>query len=355
MKILHISRTMGQGGAEKIVYQLCRDNHVHKQIVISSGGVYENDLMRLGIKHYTMPDIDKKNIVLMCKCFFKIMKVIKIEKVDIIHAHHRMAAFYTKLISIFTHIKRVYTAHNVFSDKKVLTCFALKGSCIVAVGEGVKQNLIETYGITEKDIRVIYNTVKIKKQGSRDEFLCHEKEKGKILIGNIGRITEQKGMDVFLYAIKKTIEIFPNVLGIIIGDGEEENKLKLLAQELSISKNIVFMGYRKDVLDIISQLDFVVLSSRWEGFPLTPIEVFSQGKTIIASDISGNNEIVRNEINGLLFKKEDYFELSEKMIYLIVNSKKRKKFETVAINTFENEFEYSKFIEAYNTIYAQIN
>lgn len=61
MKILHISRTMGQGGAEKIVYQLCKDNNANVQCVISCGGGYVEDLIELGVKHFWMPDMDKKS------------------------------------------------------------------------------------------------------------------------------------------------------------------------------------------------------------------------------------------------------------------------------------------------------
>lgn len=68
MKVLHISRTMGQGGAEKIVYQLCRDNSDQEQIVVSCGGVYADKLEQDGIKQYKIPDLDNKNPFIMLKC-----------------------------------------------------------------------------------------------------------------------------------------------------------------------------------------------------------------------------------------------------------------------------------------------
>ena len=80
MKILHISRSMGQGGAQKIVYQLCMDNKDCEQIIISAGGYYVPELESSGIKHYVIPDIDKKNPLTIIKCFWKKKKRWKIQK-----------------------------------------------------------------------------------------------------------------------------------------------------------------------------------------------------------------------------------------------------------------------------------
>lgn len=353
MKILHVSRTMGQGGAEKIVYQLCVDNSVHEQYVISCGGQYVEELEQAGVKHFMISDMDKKNPFLMLECLIKIWYVVLKEHIDIIHSHHRMAAFYARIISIFTGKKCVYTAHNVFYNKKKLLKFALKNSKIVAVGDGVKRNLMEEYSIPEDRIQVIYNSIKIEKTGEEDLLLKELKKKGKYLIGTIGRISEQKGMDVFVKAIRLVIDKYPNVVGVIVGDGEDRKKIEGLVRELDLSKNIVFLGYQKNVLDIISQLEFVVLASRWEGLPLTPIEVFSQGKIIIASNISGNNEIVDNRLNGLLCEINDVREFSEKICLLLEDIVLLKKLENNAEQKYREVYSYSVFIEKYNYLYEQ--
>ena len=65
------------------------------------------------------------------------------------------------------------------------------------------------------------------------------------------------------------------------------------------------MGYRSDVQNLISQLDLGVLSSLWEGLPFTPIEVFSMEKTIVATDVDGTSEIVKDMENGLLISSKN--------------------------------------------------
>jgi len=345
---------MGQGGAEKIVYQLCIDNDAHEQFVISAGGAYVIHLKEHGIKHYIMPDIDQKKPVIMLRCFCSILYVVIAERIDIIHSHHRMAAFYANLISMITGVKCVYTAHNVYNCKIKLTQFALKKSSIVAVGDGVKSNLESIYKIPTERITVIYNSIKIDASGKKDQILCEFKNNKKLLVGTIGRLCEQKGIDVFISALGKVIRNNSDVIGVIIGDGEDRDKIKLQIKELGLSDHVIMLGYRSDVLDIIRQLDFVVLASRWEGLPLTPIEVFSQGKTIIVTDISGNNEIVQDDVNGLLFKKDDVDELIDKINELLQNKDKRARLEQRAFETYQMKYRHVKFVEQYNTIYANI-
>lgn len=351
MNILHISRTMGQGGAEKVVYQICKDVK-YNMFVASTGGIYEDELKKYNVKHYKIPDINGKNPFLMIKTFLALKKIIKKEKIDIVHSHHRMAAFYSRILNIFNKkFKRIYTAHNVFYDKKKLMNFALTKSKIVAVGNGVRNNLIDVYNIDERRIEIIFNSIERPKKLTipEDDFIT--KKGDKIYIGTIGRLSEQKGIDVFIKAMSRIIENNNNVYGIIIGNGELMQELVNIVKQNNIEQNILFLGYRNDVLQLIKYLDFVVLSSRWEGFPLTPIEVFSCRKTIIATNIDGNNEIVKDKVNGLLFEKDDVEQLVEKINYLLENGQEKNELENNAYNDFKQKYSYDIFIERYCDLY----
>lgn len=360
MNILHISRSMGQGGAQKIVYQLCENNSSgYKHFVVSSGGNYVSRLEEIGVSHFEIPDITAKNPITAVKTLFKINKIVNENNIDVIHSHHRMAALYARLISMLKpKVKRVYTAHNVFYNKKRLTRFSLTGSEIVAVGKGVRQNLIDFYSLDSKNIIVIHNAVENKKleKPNMNAELEQLKKEGYILIGSIGRLSEQKGMDVFLKGLKKLLKQKQNkkIMAIIIGDGEEREYLKELSIQLDISENVLFLGYQNNIFELISQLDFVVLASRWEGLPLTPIETFSVGKTIVASDIPGNNEVVKDGATGLLFEVENDQELANKMEFLIDNPSEKISLEKEAMIFFNKTYDYKKFQKNYTNLYDNI-
>lgn len=353
MKILHISRTMGQGGAEKIVYQLCSSDNTKKKVVASTGGNYVDELQKIGVPHYEILDIDKKNPFLMLKTLVILIKIVKKEKIDIIHTHHRMAAFYARIIKVlFPKVKLIYTAHNIFTNKKMLLQFSLKTTKIIAVGKGVKDNLVNYYKIDSKNIEIIYNSIKPNKTNNNIEML--KKLNKKTLIGNIGRLSEQKGMDVFIKAMKPIIDKNDNIYGIIVGNGEDMNDLKQLTNSLNIEKNIIFLGYQNNVFDVLKDLNFIVLSSRWEGFPLTPIEAFSMKKTVIASNIPGNNEIVIDEYNGMLFEKNNEVELAKQINKLINDKELLNYLENNALKYYQDNFSYKIFEKKYKEMYENI-
>ena len=348
LKILHISRSMGQGGAQKVVYQLCKDNGNAKQYVASTGGEYVEELVGLGIAHHIIPDIDRKNPFLILKTYFIISKIVRKEKIDLIHTHHRMAAFYARLIQLSNYsVGHLYTAHNVFYGRKRFMRFALKCARIIAVGDGVRKNLIEEYKIEPDKITIIRNTIKNERTHMVNNRLQELKKDGNVLIGNIGRLVAIKGIDIFIQAFAEVIKRIPNAIAVVIGDGEQREELGMMTQKLGLNEHIVFLGFQKNVLDIINQLDLVVLSSRREGLPLTPIEVISQGKTVIASNISGNNEVIKDGFNGLLFEKDNVSELAEKIVLLIENKGYRRQLEQNAKNTYSRSYDYDTFIRRY--------
>lgn len=347
-RVLHLSRTMGQGGAEKVVCQLCEDikaNH----FIASCGGVHVEDLNKIGVKHFVIPDMDGKNPIDIVKTILILFKVVSGEKIDIIHSHHRMAAFYARLLQIgFPKIKHVYTAHNVFEGKRKLLSFALSKATVIACGDTVKMNLIDEYGIDRPE--VIYNSVKQPENlECENETVISEIQKGSYLIGNIGRLSEQKAIDIFIKAIALVAKKNSNIKGVIIGDGEDKEKLKKLVDELGVQGNIIFLGYQKNIFALMKQMQFIVLSSRWEGFPLTPIETFSVGKTIIVSDIRNNLEIVVPEINGLAFEKDNELDLATKIEKMIEN---KSVYEPNAIKSYEEKFSYKQFINDYEKVYG---
>lgn len=351
--ILFIVRTMGLGGTENVVLQLCEilSGKVKKIIVCSSGGVHEAKLRKMGIKHYTIPDIASKNPSDMIKCYFSIKAIVKKEDINVIHSHHRMAAFYAELIASKNVIK-IANAHNTFYNKRKLTKFAYKNTQLIAVGEMVKKNLIEYFGIESNQICVIHNAVKeFTGDISPIEILKTEKDKGHILIGNIGRLSEQKGMKYFIEAAKATEAKHPETRFVIVGDGEEKEQLQEQVKSLNLQEKIIFLGYRNDIQNVMKQLDFIVLSSLWEGLPLTPIEAFSVGKTVIGTAVDGTPEIIRDNVDGYLVEPRDTIALADKMNFLCEHLGKRKDMEEKAIKRYNDAFSFEKLTQKYIEFY----
>ena len=347
--ILHISRTMDIGGAERIVYQLSSDlkdefDSVH---VASTGGLWESELSAKGIQHHKILDIDSKNPLTVLKLLTSIRQIIKKNEITIVHTHHRMAAFYIRLLKL-VHPKliHVYTAHNVFKDKLPLYRFALKNAKSVAVGEAVNKNLKEDVVIT--DSRVIYNGFVLKETDDQvDEIISY----GGIKLGCIARLSEQKGLTYLLDAMSlltvKDIRLF------IVGDGELRNELENKVKELDLQDSVTFLGYRKDIVECINSFDFCVLPSVFEGFGLVAIEAFMNSKTLVATDIPGLNEVVTNK-NGILVPAKDPAALASAIDKLAMDETLRQELASQAKKDYENKFSYPLFLENYRELYREL-
>lgn len=355
--ILFIVRTMGLGGTENVVLQLCEilSGNVNKIVVCSSGGVHETKLQAMGIKHYTIPDIASKNPSDMLKCSLKIRSIIKNENITIVHSHHRMGAFYTELVAPKNVIK-IANAHNTFHDKKELTRFAYRNTKLIAVGEMVKKNLTDFFEIPSSQISVIHNAVKEFDGNIKPiDVLQKAKANGKILIGNIGRLSEQKGMEYFLGAASIVTENHPDVLFVIVGDGELKEQLIEKTNSLNLQDKVLFLGYRSDVQNVMSQLDFIVLSSLWEGLPLTPIEAFSVGKTVIGTAVDGTPEIIRDGIDGYLVEPRNSKAIADKIDFILQNKNIQLSLEKNALQRYKLEFSFKKLTIEYLEYYEDLN
>ncbi|WP_415306282.1 glycosyltransferase family 4 protein [Clostridium perfringens] len=355
--ILYLTRTMGLGGTEKVILQLCENlnDEFNKIVVCSSGGIHESKLDEIGIKHYKIPDFENKSFGNIIKTIKIIKKIIKDENIDIVHTHHRMAAFYTSLINRNKNVIQVHTAHNTFFDKKRLTNFALNNVNIIAVGNKVKDNLIDYYGLCKDNVSVIYNGIEEDKNNyPQIPELKEVTENGYFLVGNIGRLSEQKGMKYFIEACSQVKKNFENIKFCIAGDGELKDELIEYSKQKGVYDDILFLGYRNDVSNVISHCDLIVLSSLWEGLPLTPIEAFMRKKTIVATNVDGTPEIVENNLNGVLVEPKNSYEINDGIIKLYKNDELRRIFENNAYQTYKNKFTIEKFIINYLNYYKNL-
>lgn len=354
--ILLFTRTMGQGGTENVVLQLCEilKSQKYNVIVGSCGGVNETKLKELGIKHYMFPDITQKSPKSILEVIKQLKHIVKTEHITIIHSHHRMAAFYTELL-FRKNVIKVASAHNTFTDKRWLTKFAYHNTHVIAVGESVKENLVSFFDLKRNQISVIHNTVKsFDGNPTVIKEFKEAKDAGYILVGNIGRLSDQKGMSYFIQASVKVLSVCPKTKFFIIGSGELEADLKAQVKKLLPVGTLVFLGYRSDIQNVMSQLDFVVLSSLWEGFPLTPIEAFSVGKTVVATNVDGTPEIVADRKNGLLVKPKDVDGLANAMIEIIEKKDERKQFEAAAYMRYQKKFSFEEMAKKYINFYKQL-
>ena len=124
-------------------------------------------------------------------------------------------------------------------------------------------------------------------------------------------------------------------------------------QDLGIAEKITFLGYREDTTAIINSCDFMVMPSLYEGLPLTLIEYFQNGKTVVGTTIPGIEEVVTHEVSGLLVKPADALSLSKEIKRLSIDINLRSKLEEETKKIYREKFSYNNFVSKYLKIYQE--
>lgn len=355
--ILFIHAYMGLGGTENVILQLCESFRplVKKIVVVSLGGVNVEKLEAMGIKHYTIPLLTKKDpktILTVCRT---LRRIVKEEQITLIHAHHRMAAFYVHLLGLQKKRGFFCTAHNTFTDKQRLTRFAYEKAHMIACGEMVKKNLVDFYHLPENQVTVIRNAVtRCKETITPDPLIKELHQNGRYIIASFGRLGIQKGFCYFLQAIPAIIAKHPEAHFLIVGWGELETELHQLSETLHITDHVTFTGYREDARSLMSQVDLTALTSLWEGLPLTAIEAFAARKTIVATAVDGTPELVTDKENGLLIPPKSPEAIANAILWMMDHPEEKARMEQAAFTRYEEGFTIEKFIDGYASCYTKI-
>ena len=125
------------------------------------------------------------------------------------------------------------------------------------------------------------------------------------VVGMVGRMSPQKAPDVFVKMAKKVKDAVPNAHFIIVGNGNQEGKIRRYAECNGFSDNLYITGWVDNPMSYVELFDVACLLSRWEGFGLALPEYMMVGKPIVASKVDAIPSIIRNEENGLLVEVDD--------------------------------------------------
>ncbi len=300
-------------------------------------------------------------------------KLIKEQKIDIIHSNNFSPSLAGSLLSFLTSKPHVIAVHDVFSlcgenfwkkwgsqfkVSKINTILApffeklivkLNHDCIHTVSDTTKDDLIKIG--EKKPIYVIYNSLE------EHKFIENE------LISNqfvfVGRLVFYKNLEVVFRAIEIIKKEKPEIKLIIIGNGPHKKELEKLAKELDILSNVEFKGYigTEEKLKIISQSTALIFPSLCEGFGLVILEAFSQKKPVLVANLRPMSDIVSNGISGYALDPNDEKDWAEHMLKLVNELEQTKTMGENGFKIFHSKYNqdlmYQKLIEMYNDVLSK--
>jgi glycosyltransferase involved in cell wall biosynthesis len=177
----------------------------------------------------------------------------------------------------------------------------------------------------------------------------------KLLVLFIARFTLQKQPLAMIRGFREALQRVPGMHLLMVGDGELKGEAVQLSKELGVEKDITFVTFRQDVPDVLAAADIFVLPSLWEGLPIGLLEAMAMGKAIIASDVDGTGEVLKNGVNGVLIRTANLVEeLTSALVSLAQDPDSRKKFQERVVETINEKFNVITMTRAIETIYDDV-
>jgi len=303
--------------------------------------------------------------------FFSILRTIKKEKINFVHAHWILPqGFLAAIIKKMYNVPFIVTVHagDIFPLKnpllKKIAKFTLKNCSICTVNSVATK--IATQKLTKKipEIKIIPMGVDLKlfNPKKNDSNLKKQLGIGGKVVLVVGRLAEKKGLKYLIQAFPQVLKKFPKAKLIIIGEGPEKDNLKQITKNLKLNNNIFFLGEIKNqylpryysIADVFVLPSIIAKNGDTEGLGVVLLEAIATGTPVIGSNVGGIPDIIVNNKMGLLVEQKNTIQLSKSIIKILSDNKLRKEFIKTANNHVKEKYSWEKVSKNFLEIYDEL-
>ncbi|MCX8082099.1 MAG: glycosyltransferase [bacterium] len=356
IKICYVIGTLEIGGAEKqllkLIQNMDKEKFSHVVIALRGGRLKEE------FEKETNVIIAGKKWKIDVFFLFRLISIIRKESPDILHTFMFTSNTWGRISGIIGRVPVIISSercvdiwkrwYHKWTDR-ILLKYTYK---VVGNSNSVKKFYQKTEKIPENKITVIYNGVDLKEFGNINTRVEIKKEG--FWVGAGGRFTEQKGLINLLKAVPEVIKIFPKTKFVLVGDGPLRNTFEKFVKDNGTSGNVMFTGYRKDILSIFSLCDVIVVPSLFEGMPNIVLEAMALKKPVIGTNIPEIAELIIDEKNGFLVPvKDNVKDIAEKILFLWKTPEVKEKMGEAGYNLIKERFSLERMVREYETLYIE--
>jgi len=366
--ILYVIDGLEFGGGERVFLQLAfglKDRY-RISVATNTGGKFAQELSKLDIQIFSV-DMSRQ---LALKPIRQIRDIILQNRIDLVHSQGARADFFARIagkIAESPHIlctvampvegfdvtplrKRVYRFIDQLSENYV--------DRFLVVSNALKQSLTLGRGISSERVVRIYNGIEVneyqpnlKVNNLRNEWGITHAEP---LIGAIGRLVWQKGLEHLIQAAAEILAAVPDAWFLVVGKGPFRANLQTLARELNISDRIIFTGFRSDIRELLSAIDILVVPSLLEGFPMITLEAMAMAKPIVATQLPGIKEQISNGVEGILVPPNNSKALGAAVLSILQDKKLASTLGGAARSRVESCFSVEKMVGETEKVYLSV-
>jgi glycosyltransferase involved in cell wall biosynthesis len=172
--------------------------------------------------------------------------------------------------------------------------------------------------------------------------------------GMVARLAPQKGVSAFAQAASEVLRARRDTTFVLVGGGPLEEDLRARVKELGVPpERFRILGHREDAADLYNAFDVLVLSSLYEGLPYVLLEAMVRGIPVVATDVLGSRDVVADGQTGLLARVNDPRDIADKILTLLNDAEKCRRFGAAAVRRAAEEFSFDEFIRKHRELYRR--
>lgn len=342
INILYVITKLELGGAQKqllsLICRLNKDKYGLFLFTAKEGLLFEDASVIDGLKIKPSFFLERpvsfiKDLLALIELYFFIKK----NNIDIVHTHSSKAGILGRLAGKLARVKViVHTVHGwsfndfqpafakgIFISLERL-CGGISDKIIVVSRSDLETGLANGIGVPGKYALIRYGIdypdILPGNKGIREELGISADG---LVVGSVACLKPQKSPLDFIQAASLVKHSCPGVKFILVGDGILRRKTEALISKLKLEKQVILLGWRRDVIRFLYSIDIFVLTSLWEGLPISVLEAVACGLPVVVTDTGGVREIVSNGDTGFLIEPHDVSAMAEKIISLLKDARQR--------------------------------
>ncbi len=354
MKVLHIETGRHlYGGARQVAYIIegLHRRGIENVLVCQQGSAIATEVEGMAeVQQLSLHgDVD-------FRLLFKLLKLIRQYRPDIIHSHSRRGAdIWGGLAGSIAGIPTVLSRR--VDNPEALWWVGLKYRLygrVICISEGIRQVLLEE-GVPAQKVITVRSAIDAngwKNQCDRKKFNEEfDTQTDHVVLGMVAQLIPRKGHSLVLQAMQQLTDSYPQLRLICFGQGALKDSLEQEAQERGLQERVQFTGFRDDLPNWLGCIDVLVHPALMEGLGISLIQAAACSVPVIASRAGGMPEIVRNEENGLLIEPGDLPGLLQALKRLLNEPDTRQQFGMTGRQLVEREFSIEAMVEGNLAVY----
>lgn len=372
--ILFIDPANFIGGAELFAVDFLKHSHTFNFHLLTSGNEKYLELtkkLKLRVHIFPIPRLKPfnfKNVRLFFLVVQEILRLIREERIDLIHSNSIRAHICASFASLISRKPLIWMIHDFTFPKLFFRLLVFVPRTIIVSSESVRifyrkliprrfheKIILIPNGFDWQKIQSMHVSGNVRKELHLSDDMA--------LVGMVGRIDWWKGQDYFIRAASKVIAKIPKTRFLIVGAASQhdprtlefEKNLKELVADLHLEREVLFLGYRSSALDIIRQLNVLVHASvRDEPFGRVVLEGMVVGTPVIASPFGGPKEMIEDGVNGFLVDPSDTEMLARAIGRLLEQEKLREKLISNGFRTIQKNYDLNKVVKRMEKTYEAV-